>query len=668
MIKLKTKLLFSILVILCLFYCCWYINTTHKSKYNLDDNEFIVKVNKINYKDNKAVIEANGKEKLLINYNGEFKYKLGDLIRVSGDLKLPTENTNFNVFNYKKYLLSKKIFFILDGEKIELVKKNKNILYKIKNKINDKLQGNAYLSAFILGDNSYIDDNIKSSYQINGISHLFAVSGMHVSFIVSIISFFLKKFKGYEIVMILMLLFYSFLTNFSPSIMRSVIFFSLCLIKNKFKWKISVFNLFLIMTSIFLLYNPYYIYHIGFVYSFVISGFLIYFSDKLREKSYFKNLIKISLLAFIVSLPLTIYNNFSINLLSPILNIFFVPFVSIIIFPLSFLVVLLPIFNNVYLFLINILEKISLFCSNITVFNLIFAKPPIIVIFIYYIVIILVIKNKKYFFVLFIVVLIHYNINIFNSNLKITLLDVGQGDSLIISSPHNKSNILIDTGGKMFSNSNYISNNISIPYMKSVGIKKINYLILTHGDFDHMGESINLVNNFKVENVIFNCGEFNDLEKELIKILGKKKIKYYSCIKELNIDNNKLYFLQTKEYDNENDNSNVIYTELNGYKFMFMGDAGVEKEKDILDKYNISNVDVLKVGHHGSNTSSSKEFINSINPKYSLISVGKNNRYGHPKESVLDILNSSKIYRTDKNGSIMFTIKDNKLKIKTCSP
>ena len=129
-----------------------------------------------------------------------------------------------------------------------------------------------------------------------------------------------------------------------------------------------------------------------------------------------------------------------------------------------------------------------------------------------------------------------------------------------------------------------------------------------------MGEAINLVNNFKVKKVIFNCGEFNDLEKELIKVLDKKKIPYYSCIKELNIDNNKLYFLQTKEYDNENDNSNVI------------------------------------------------------NPKYSIISVGKNNRYGHPNQEVLDNLDNSKIYRTDRDGSIMFKIKNDKLKIETCRP
>ena len=183
-----------------------------------------------------------------------------------------------------------------------------------------------------------------------------------------------------------------------------------------------------------------------------------------------------------------------------------------------------------------------------------------------------------------------------------------------------------------------------------------------------MGEAINLISNFKVEKVIFNCGEFNDLERDLIKVLNKKKIPYYSCINELNIDNNKLYFLQTKEYDNENDNSNVIYTEINGYKFMFMGDAGIDKEKDISGKYNISDIDVLKVGHHGSKTSSSREFINEVNPNYSIISVGKNNRYGHPNKEVLNNLKDSKLYRTDIDGSIMFRVKKNKLKVETCVP
>ena len=183
-----------------------------------------------------------------------------------------------------------------------------------------------------------------------------------------------------------------------------------------------------------------------------------------------------------------------------------------------------------------------------------------------------------------------------------------------------------------------------------------------------MGEAINLVENFKVEKVIFNCGEFNELEQDLIEILVKKKIPYYSCIKELNIDNNKLYFLNDKDYGNENDNSSVIYTKLDNHKFLFMGDAGVEVEENLIKKYNLQNIDVLKVGHHGSKTSSSKDFIDAITPKYSIISVGKNNRYRHPNDSVLENLEDSKIYRTDQDGSIMFIIKKNKLKIETCAP
>ncbi len=664
--KLKTKLLFSFLIISCIIYCYWYLNSYHESKYKLSENEFVVKVIKINHKDDKVIIEGKGKEKILINYKGNFEGQLGDKIKVYGVLNEPSSNTNFNLFNYKKYLLSKKINYILTAEEVEILRKNNNIFYKLKNKIANKLNGNVYLNAFILGDNSYIDDKVKKSYQLNGISHLFSVSGMHVSFIVLILTILLKKFKWYEVLLVIGLLFYSFLTNFLPSIMRSVIFFCLCLVKSKRKWSINTFYLFLIMTMCFLFYNPYYIYNIGFIYSFVISGSLIFFSNKLKVRNYFKSLFKISIFSFLFSFPITMYNNFSINFLSPILNLFFVPFVSLVIFPLSFAIIILPFLNPLFMFLINILEQISLFCSKINIFNLTFAKPSILFLLVYYVIIVFSIKNKKGFIILFVFMIIHYNIHFFKVSPTMTMLDVGQGDSLLLEMPLNYGNVLIDTGGKLFDDSNNISNNIIIPYLKSIGINKIDYLIITHGDYDHMGESINLVNNFKINTVIFNCGQFNDLENKLVEVLKKKNIKYYSCIKELNIDKYKLKFLDTREYDNENDNSNVIYTELNGYKFLFMGDAGIAKEKDILEKYNLTNIDFFKVGHHGSNTSSSEIFINSINPKYSLISVGKNNRYGHPKEAVMNILDNSKIYRADLDGSIKIKLNNNGYEIKNC--
>jgi competence protein ComEC len=243
------------------------------------------------------------------------------------------------------------------------------------------------------------------------------------------------------------------------------------------------------------------------------------------------------------------------------------------------------------------------------------------------------------------------------------MLDVGQGDSIIIHI--NRKTVLLDTGG-IRKNDNSIVLNTTIPILRSNGIKKLDYLILSHGDYDHMGESRNLVDNFKVEKVIFNCGDYNYLEKELINTLNKKSIRYYSCLEELEINKNKLYFLQTKDYNDENDNSNVIYTELNGYKYIFMGDASSITEKEIINNYNLKDIDVLKVGHHGSRTSSNIEFINVINPKYSIISVGKNNKYGHPNKEALDNLKNTKIYRTDKDGNILLKYKNNKLIIETC--
>lgn len=139
-----------------------------------------------------------------------------------------------------------------------------------------------------------------------------------------------------------------------------------------------------------------------------------------------------------------------------------------------------------------------------------------------------------------------------------------------------------------------------------------------------MGEAKKIVESIDVNKVIFNVGSYNYLEKDLIKALKRKNIKYYKNIENIYIRNTPIYFLNTGIYNNENDNSNVMYFIVNNYKFLLMGDAGVGKEKDILDEYDLSDIDVLKVGHHGSKTSSSKEFINEINPKYGIISVGNN--------------------------------------------
>ena len=130
-----------------------------------------------------------------------------------------------------------------------------------------------------------------------------------------------------------------------------------------------------------------------------------------------------------------------------------------------------------------------------------------------------------------------------------------------------------------------------------------------HGDSDHALYALELINNFKVENVYFNNGNINYLENRIVDLLNKKEINYTNILNNMKIDNINIYFLNNNDYKNENDNSNVMYLIIDNYKFLFTGDASKNIENNIINKYNLNNIDVLKVGHHGSNTSSSNTFI-----------------------------------------------------------
>ena len=697
MIQLRRILLYDnlyrVLLFLTIIYALYItIFIKYESNYKGNETLFNCKLNSYKIDGNKLDMNLYCKEKIKATYYikslEEKEYlsnnlKLDSTLSIKGSLEKPSNNTVPYMFNYKKYLYNNKIYYLLNIESFNIEKTTNNIFYKIKNLAfnhANKFKSKEYIYAFVLGSTSYIDNDVLSTYRENGISHLFALSGLHVSIFSAFLIFILKKLKVPEltryILVFIFLLLFSFITNFSPSILRATLLFFFLGINKVFYLNIRTINILYLVYILLTLINPFIIYNVSFILSFTAAFYLILSNDLTKSNNYFIGLLKISLISTLGTLPISIYYFGSINLIGFILNLIFVPYVSFIVFPFTLITFIVPKLYFILNILTSILESISMFTNKLKLI-VYFPKVSIYFIIVYSILFILFIKTKKKKHIIFLIIItIFIKIKPYlNSDILVYYIDVGQGDSILLSSPNRKENILIDTGGKISyekekwkerKNKN-ISDNI-ITFLRKLGINKLDYLIVTHGDYDHMGEAINLVNNFKVEKVIFNCGEFNDLEKKLIKVLNKKKIEYYSCIKELSINNNKVYFLNTKEYENENDNSSVIYTKLNGYKFIFMGDAGVEKEKDILDKYDISDIDILKVGHHGSKTSTSKKFIDEIKPKYSIISVGKNNRYGHPNKEVLDTLNDSKIYRTDQDGSIMFKIKYDKLQIETCSP
>ena len=429
---------------------------------------------------------------------------------------------------------------------------------------------------------------------------------------------------------------------------------------------------------ILILINPFYIFNTGFILSFTITFFILLTNENYQVKGSIKQTLFISLISFASSLPIILNMSYEINVIGFLNNLIFIPFVSYIVFPISLVTMFIPYLSNILLFLTNIMELLSKISTSILNITIIFSKLSYLEIIIYYVLLILIIKKKTKLIKYMIIFIIYLYLKpMLNNDEFIYVTDVSQGDSILIHTKTNK-NILIDTGGKLSykeedwkkKNNNFnIMTSSMIPFYKSLGIKKFDYLIITHGDHDHMGEAINLINNFKVKKAIFNCGTYNKLEQNLIQLLEIKNIPYEKCIENLNVDNYNLEFLNTRDYNNENENSSVIYTKINNTKILLMGDAGVEREKDILEKYDLKNIDILKVGHHGSDSSSSKEFIERINPKECIIPVGVNNKYGHPKKSVIDTLDDyCNIYRTDINGSIEIKLKNNDYKIKTISP
>lgn len=651
------KIITIIIFIITLLYTNYY---PFKSKYTKDDKEFIGIVTKYEVKEDKITIEIKAKEKLLITYKYQDKefnnLSYGDKIKVKGTLITPSKNTNQNTFNYQKYLYYKKIYYLVEATSINKIANNHNYLYTIKNtlyqKIN-KLKSSNYIKTLLFCDNT-LSKEIKESYRINGISHLFSVSGMHINFFVSIIYLYLNKITYNKRIKYLItnIFIITYLILFpSSSLLRSAVMSFLYSINYLLKLKIKKIDILLLTLGVSLLINPFIIYDLGYIYSYTITFFLVLSSSTLKKKNKINKIIYISLLSFLVSIPITIYNSFEINIISILLNIILVPIISIIILPLTILTYIFPILDSILYLFANTLETISLFISKINITKIIFPKPSLLIIVLYYIIFLLSYQNKKYFYLNIILLIIIYISPYLNSNFEVVMFEVGEADCHLIKYPYNKNTILIDTGKNEYKIKNEV-----IPYLKSIGIKKIDYLIITHGDEDHIGGSITLINNFQVKNVILNKGTFTDLEKELIKNLNKKKIPYQININKINLSNHTIYLLNNTKYNNENDNSIITYFTYQKYKFLYMGDASINTEDNLLENYNLNNISILKVGHHGSNTSSSKDFISQINPSISLISVGENNIYHHPNKEVINNLSKSRIYRTDINNMVKLTI------------
>ncbi len=688
------------------------------------------------------VIEGKFKNTYLyINSKEELIY--GDKVDINGEFIEPSKARNYKGFDYKEYLKTLKIYGTIKVKNIKVLEKNKaNILMQISNKIFEKIKGiikSTYsekiakiVMGVMLGYTDEIDDEIKQDFSNSNISHVLAVSGMHISYIIILVTKSTKKIFGKrqsKIIASIVLLIYMFITGFSISVVRASIMGILTCMAFIVYRKSDTLNNISISALIILINNPYSLKSLSFLLTYGGTLGIIYFEPivekilkgiKIRNRKWkyvllriqrkCKNIIEVvsvSISAQVAIAPIMAMNFNSIGIGFILTNLMLSYIIGIIVMG-GFVQILISMISiNAGTAIAKIIEIPVygiLLISKISFGNFKIVTPDLYQVAVYYIVVYLFrflyqifhskncnptqkrVKNTIYlvkyklrpyfskiiiFFL--IIVLLICGFKKIPHDLKIYFIDVGQGDSTLIVTPNNKT-ILIDGGG---SKTYDVGKNTLEPYLLDRKIKKIDYAIISHYDQDHCDGVLYILQNMKVKNVIIGKQiKDSDNYSKFIRIVKEKGISVHivSAGKRLNIEKDLYFDILWPDMNNTinenvlNNNSLICKLVYKEFSMLFTGDIEEIAEKAILKKYKDSKLlksTILKVAHHGSKTSSSKEFISAVQPQIALIGVGINNKFGHPSDITIENLKDikCKIYRTDKDGEISINVNNNKMLI-----
>ena len=654
-------------------------------------------------------IEVNGDSLSFKGYDGKNKYQVfyklqskeeknffekldkNVVLSIKGELSKADSARNFNGFDYRDYLSSQEIYRILEIDNIyKVVKKTdsynihsfsklrrKAILYSNKTFPNPM---SSYVTGLLFGYLGQDFEEMSVIYSALGVMHLFSLSGMQVNFFITgFRKIFLRlgiRRDFLDYLQIPLSLIYAGLTGFSISIMRSLL--QKILANYGFK-HLDNFSLTII---IFMLFKPKFLLTASGVLSFAFSFVIYMMASRIQVGILGK--VKESCILSLAITPFIIYYFYDFQpasiLLTLILSLVFDQFL------LGFLLLSfsLSLFLPIKFLKINTcfqyLELVIKGLAKILPTSLNIGRPNIYLLIILLIFIAKFLDNykssKKIGLVLVMIISCFVSIK-YARPASITMVDVGQGDSIFIQNSFNGKNMLIDLGGrlKITSDESWKQRQSKagvertlIPYLKSQGVSKIDTLVISHAHEDHMGDLEELAQNIKIKKIIASQGA---LSKPLLKnklVYTKSQVQVAKIGEKLPILDSNLTILAPKgKGDGGNNDSVVLYGKLCGSNFLFTGDMEVESEDKLLSMYPKLPVDILKAGHHGSKTSSGSKFLEATRPKIALISCGLNNRYKHPNQETLDNFNKYKIkiFRTDKMGAIKLMKKGNTWKIIT---
>ncbi|MDO6847023.1 DNA internalization-related competence protein ComEC/Rec2 [Priestia megaterium] len=629
------------------------------------------------------------------------KLTIHQVCQLAGQLTSPSPARNLHSFDYQQYLYHQSIHWQLNVKRLDLGKcqlptltpltyltfiRQKGINY-IQQTMSDP--GAGFMQALIYGERTGIKEESINRYQQFGLIHLLAISGLHVGLLTAMCFYLLIRIgitRERAITLLLLLLpVYMILAGGSASVVRAVFMSMLMLISIKIQRKILLVDSISLAFIAMLLFKPYYLFDVGFQLSFAVSFALILSSQTIlpRFHSSFSQLMAVSAIAQVSSLPLLLYYFYGVSLLSLPLNMVFVPLFSLVVLPLCLLILFVRILvPGVSELLEQILHVLLLFCEKLLGFfewipaDFVTGKPHIMLFLGMYLCIyaLFVAVEQGEFFVRYMFLLVallaaQCMYPYLNPKGTVTMVDVGQGDCFIIELPYRKGVYMIDTGGTVSfpkepwqkrRSSFDVGEDVLVPFLHSKGMTRVDKMIITHGDYDHAGAAQHLFSQVAVgELVLGEKAELNEVEAGLVIAAQKQSIPVQIVQQGDSWQEGGVLFQiisPTGFEETSNNGSIVIDAKLGNLRWLFTGDLEREGEQRILKDFPNLKADVLKVGHHGSKTSTSEEFVQHLNPKVALVSAGQKNRYGHPHQEILELLKSYGvyIYRTDEDGGVMY--------------